>query len=70
MDVKIALRDVLQAIAVPAKWTRSETDVDAMEQQEQQQQQTAQMLQQMQQGSDVAKTIAEAQAIAPAGGLT
>lgn len=69
VDVKIALRDVLQAIAVPAKWTRSETDVDAMEQQEQQQQQTAQMLQQMQQGSDVAKTIAEAQAIAPAGGL-
>ena len=66
VDVKIALRDVLQAINVPSKWTRSEAAVEEMEAAEQQQQQTSMLLEQLQQGSEVAKTMAEAQAIAPA----
>lgn len=65
VDVKVALRDVLQAINVPAKWTRSETVVAEMEAQAQQQQQAAQLLDQMQKGSDVAKTMAEAQSMVP-----
>jgi len=66
VDVKTALRDVLQAINVPAKWTRSEIVVAEMEQQQQQQQQAAMLLDQMQKGSDVAKTMAEAQSMVPA----
>lgn len=66
VDVKVALRDVLQGINVPAKWTRSEEAVEAIQQEQQQQQQAAMLLDQMQKGSDVAKTMAEAQAIAPA----
>ncbi len=66
VDVKVALRDVLQAVGVPAKWTRSETVVAEMEAQQQQQQQAAQLLEQMQQGSEVAKTMAEAQSMVPA----
>jgi hypothetical protein len=65
IDVKIAFRDVLQSIGTPSKWMRSENDVAAIEQQQQQQQQTAQLLDQMQQGSDIAKTMAEAQAQQP-----
>jgi len=66
VDVKIALRDVLQGINVPAKWTRSVQVVEEMQQAQQQQQQTTALLDQMQKGSDVAKTMAEAKAIAPA----
>jgi hypothetical protein len=66
VDVKIALRDVLQSINIPAKWTRTESAVAEMEAQQQQQQQTSALLDQMQKGSDVAKTMAEAQSIVPA----
>lgn len=66
LNVPVGLRDVLQAINVPAKWTRSEADVTKMSEQEQQQQQTSALLDQMQKGSEVAKTMAEAKSIAPA----
>lgn len=65
VDVKTALRDVLQGINVPAKWTRSEEAVAEMDAKQQQQQETSALLEQMQQGSQVAKTMAEAQSIAP-----
>jgi hypothetical protein len=68
VDVKIALRDVLDGIGVPAKWTRTEASVQEMVDAQQQQQQTQQLLQSMQQGSDVAKTLAETQSLsAPQG---
>lgn len=69
IDAKQALRDVLKAVGVPAKWTRNETTVQQMEQQQQQQMQTEQMLQQMQAGSEVAKTLADAQRVGGGGGV-
>jgi hypothetical protein len=63
VDTKQALRDVLDAIGVPAKWVNSEEEVAAVVKQHEQQQQAATLLAGMQQGADVAKTTAEAQAI-------
>ena len=60
IDSQKALRDVLDGIGIPAKWVRSEEDVQKIIQQQQQQQQSQQMLQGMQQGADVAKTLGEA----------
>ena len=65
IDASIALRDVLESIGVPAKWTRSVEDVKAMASQRQQAQQSAELLAQMQQGAQVAKTLNEAGQIAP-----
>jgi hypothetical protein len=61
VDAKTALRDVLDAIGVPAKWVNTEEEVQAVVEQQQQQQQAAVMLAGMQQGADVAKTMGEAQ---------
>lgn len=65
VDAKIALREVLTGIGVPAMWTRSEDEVGRMEQAAVQQQQTAQLLQNMQAGADVAKTVGEIGGIPP-----
>jgi hypothetical protein len=61
IDASKALRDVLEGIGVPAKWTRTEAEMQSMVQQRQQQQQSAELLAQMQQGANVTKTLSEAQ---------
>lgn len=58
-DGKTALRDALQVIW-PAKWVRSEAQVEEIELAQAQRQQAAEMLQVMQAGADVAKTTGEA----------
>jgi hypothetical protein len=57
VDASTALRDVLEAIGVPAKWTRSVEEAQAIADKRQQQQQTAEMMAMMQQGSEVAKNL-------------
>lgn len=73
LDAKVALRDVLDGIGVPAKWQRSESEVADQEQAAKKQQDQQQMLAAMQQGSEVAanlgqahKSFAEGSAAAPA----
>lgn len=60
IDASAALRDVLESIGVPAKWTRSEEEAKARADSRAQQQQSAEMLAQLQQGANVAKTLGEA----------
>lgn len=60
LDAKVALRDVLNGIGVPAAWTRSMEEVKALVDQQQQAQQTQQLLANMQAGAGVAKTLGEA----------
>jgi len=67
IDFNVALRDVLQSVGVPAKWTRSEADVQGIIAQQQQKQQTADMLAGMQSGANVAKTLGEAGATGQGG---
>ena len=68
IDAPSALRDVLKAIGVPAKWMRSEGAVKDLVDAQKQQQQTAELLAAMQQGADVTKTLSEASpSVAPAG---
>ncbi|TXJ25389.1 MAG: hypothetical protein E6Q24_14755 [Chitinophagaceae bacterium] len=61
VDAKKALRDVLDAIGVPAQWINSEDEVEAIEEKARQQQEAAVMLEGLQQGADVAKTLGEAE---------
>lgn len=61
VDAKTALRDVLDAIGVPAGWINSEDEVNATLAKQQQQQEAATMLAGMQQGADVVKTLGEAE---------
>jgi len=63
VDAKTALRDVLEAIGVPAGWVNSQEEVDAIMQAQQQQQQAATLLAGMQQGADVMKTLGDANKI-------
>lgn len=63
VDGKKATRDVLEAV-VPAKWLRTEAEVDELAAADAAQQQTAQLLQMMKGGADVAATLGKA---APAG---
>lgn len=67
VDSKKATRDVLEAV-MPAKWLRSEAEVDEMAAADAAQQQTEQLLAMMQGGADVAKTISEAAPTAGVGG--
>lgn len=60
VNVKVAFRDVLEGIGIPAKWTNSEADVEAAMKAQEQQQQTAALLAQLQQGADVAATLSKA----------
>jgi hypothetical protein len=60
MDARVALRDVLKGIGVPALWTRSESVVNDMSNQRQEQQAADQLLATMEQGSTVAANLAGA----------
>lgn len=60
LDASVALRDVLEGIGVPAKWTRSEEEAKARADARLQQQQSAELLAQMQQGADVAQKLSQA----------
>jgi len=60
VDARLALREALSGIGVPAKWMRSEDDVEAYAQQQAQQQKAQEALALAQQGADVAKTASEA----------
>jgi len=57
VDAKVALRDTLEGIGVPTKWTRSEEDVQAISDAEAQQAEQEQMLGAMQQAATVAKDL-------------
>ena len=59
-DTRVILRDVLDGIAVPAKWLRPDEEVDAMIEQQQAQQQQAQLLAGLEQGSVIAKNLSGA----------
>jgi len=61
IDSKTALRDVLDAIGIPAAWVHSEDEVNAMVKAQQQQQEAATLLAGLQQGAEVAKTLGEAE---------
>lgn len=69
LDSSTALRDVLEGIGVPAKWTRSQEQVAGIAAKRMQAQRTAEMLAQMQAGADVAKTLGEASQMSPPGAL-
>ena len=60
IDFDVALRDVMQSIGIPAKWTRTEGDVSKIVSQQAQKQQAADLLAGMQSGANVAKTLSEA----------
>jgi len=59
LDAKVALRDVLQGIQTPARWTRSEEEIAAADQQRQDMAQTQQFLAAAQGGAQIAKTMSE-----------
>lgn len=61
VDARLALREALSGIGVPAKWMRSEEDVEAVAQRQVQQQEAQQALALAQQGADVAATASKAQ---------
>lgn len=61
VDARLALREALSGIGVPAKWMRSEDDVEAYAQQQAQQQEAQQALAMAQQGADIAATASKAQ---------
>ena len=58
VDAQKATRDVLQAV-MPAKWMRTETDVEAILRQQQAKQEQAQLMALMEQGAGIAKTASE-----------
>lgn len=60
LDAKTALRDVLKAIGVPAKWTRDERQMAAIEEVDAQQQQASALLESMQRGAEVTQSLGEA----------
>lgn len=64
-DVKVALRDALEGIQTPAKWMRSEDDVEKIIAKQQADQQAAQMLASMEQASKVANNLGAAQPASP-----
>lgn len=61
VDAKKALRDTLQGIGVPAKWMRSEGDVDEAILRDAEAAQQQQMLDSMQQGANIANTLTDVQ---------
>lgn len=60
IDVRGALRDVLNGIATPAKWLRSEKDMAAIEAQQAQAEQAQQLLANMEQSAGIAKDLGSA----------
>jgi hypothetical protein len=61
IDARVALRDALNGIGIPAKWLRSEADVDGLVKKQEQQQQSMQLLAAMEQGSKAAANMGAAQ---------
>ncbi len=61
LDTKTTIRDVLDGIGIPAKWVRSELEMQQIDQKAAQQAKTQELLTQMQQGADVGATIAGGQ---------
>lgn len=61
IDAQVALRDVLDGLGVPTKWTRDEEEVQELIDKEQKMQQAQIMLAGMQQGAETVKTLGEAQ---------
>jgi hypothetical protein len=61
VDARLALREALSGIGVPAKWMRSEEAVESVAQQQAQQQEAQQALAMAQQGADIAATASKAQ---------
>jgi len=59
VDAKVALRDSLEGMGVPAIWLNSEDEVDRAVEINAQQQQQAEMLDRMKQGSEVASNLSE-----------
>ena len=64
-DTKLALRDAMAGVGIPARWTRSEIVVAEMDRIQAEQEQAQQILATMQQGADVARTVGEAASMAP-----
>lgn len=60
-DAVTAMRDALEGIKVPAKWIRSESEVEAIQQQQQDSVDTQDMLAAAKQGSEVVKNLGKAQ---------
>lgn len=60
LDAKIALRDVLDGIGVPAKWMRSEAEVEDAQRRAAQEAQDATILEQITKGAGAAKDLASA----------
>jgi len=60
VDAKIALRDALNGIGVPAKWMRNEIDVQTIDDQQKREAQLAKVLAAAQQGAAVAKDLGAA----------
>jgi hypothetical protein len=60
LKARDALRDALNAIGSPAKWQRSDDEMDAMDQADAQKRNQAETLAALGQGAAVAKTIGEA----------
>jgi hypothetical protein len=61
VDWRVALREALDGKRVPAKWMRSEEEVEAHAQQLQQQQDMAKTIQAVQAGGDAAQSAALAE---------
>ena len=59
MDTKVALRDALDGIGVPAKWINSKEDVNEMVNEQAEEVEQQKLLENQQQGADIAKTIGE-----------
>lgn len=64
IDVTAAARDVLNGIATPAKWIRSETEVDDLANADAEEQMKAQDLVEQQQGANIAKTAGDTAPVA------
>jgi hypothetical protein len=60
IDARVALRDALTGIGIPAKWLRSEREVEAHAEQVQQQQQEAAQAQQQNAQADTAQKAGKA----------
>jgi hypothetical protein len=59
-DVLVAFRDAINGIGVPARWQRSESDVEALVRKQQAQQAAGQLLERMKTGSEAAANLAAA----------
>ena len=60
MDTRVAIRDAMTGIGIPAEWMNSKDDVDAMIDQAADQEEQAAMLENMTQGAEAAAKTAEA----------